>query len=175
MTKTNSLFKQLIFGIFILAATFFSTKMTAQEIADNAIGLRLGSNNGFGAEISYQRILGTKNRLEFSLGWEDDRRFSAIKTIGLYQWIFPIKGDFNWYTGTGAGVGYIDFDDDYLNDRNLRDDGNEVFVVLTGTIGVEYHFDFPLLVSIDLRPEIGLGDYYDDFDFNLGVGVRYKF
>jgi hypothetical protein len=45
--------------------------MNAQEISKNAIGLRLGDSDGFGAEVSYQRAVGDDNRLEFDLGLRD--------------------------------------------------------------------------------------------------------
>jgi hypothetical protein len=47
----------------------FSTQ--AQEISKNAIGLRLGDSGGFGTEITYQRALGSNNRLELDLGWRN--------------------------------------------------------------------------------------------------------
>ncbi len=29
----------------------------------------------------------------------------AFKLTGLYQWVFPLDGDFNWYVGAGGGIG----------------------------------------------------------------------
>ena len=57
-------------------------------------------------------------------------------------------------------------------------DVKDAFVILSGTVGIEYSFDFPLLLSLDVRPEIGFGDGYygnDDLDFDVGLGVRYQF
>ncbi len=170
MTQMNSVLKHYLLGIFLITVALFSTEAEAQRISENTIGLRIGSHDGFGAEVSYQRALGTDNRLEFGLAWEDDDRYDAIRALGFYQWVFPIKGNFNWYTGPGASIGYIDFDDDFLHTED-----SEVFAALTGTIGIEYYFDFPLLLSLDLRPEIGFGDYYDDFEINLGISARYQF
>jgi len=45
-------------------------------------------------------------------------------------------------------------------------------------VGIEYNFDFPLLLSLDFRPEIGFGnDDFDtnDLDFDIALGVRYQF
>lgn len=61
--KTKNLVAFLILGL------VFSTN--AQEISKNALGLRLGDNNGFGGEVSYQRALSKNNRLEFDLGWRN--------------------------------------------------------------------------------------------------------
>ncbi|MBU7571084.1 MAG: hypothetical protein KAF41_10605, partial [Flavobacterium sp.] len=59
--------KKLFLSAFMLAGMAFS--MQAQEISKNALGLRLGDNDGFGGEISYQRGLSSNNRLEVDLGW----------------------------------------------------------------------------------------------------------
>ena len=58
--------KKLFLSALILVGFTFSAD--AQEISKNALGLRLGSNDGFGAEISYQRKLSNSTRLEFDLG-----------------------------------------------------------------------------------------------------------
>ena len=71
--------------------------INAQEIADNAIGLRLGDSDGFGTEISYQRALGGNNRLEVDLGWRSGNDYDGFKLTGVYQWVWELDGDFNWY------------------------------------------------------------------------------
>ena len=55
----------------------------AQEISKNAIGLRLGDSDGFGAEVSYQRAIGDNNRLEFDFGWRDGNNYDGFKLAGL--------------------------------------------------------------------------------------------
>jgi hypothetical protein len=74
----------------------------AQDISKNAIGLRLGDNDGFGTEISYQRGLTANNRLELDLGWRNSKEVDAIKLAGLYQWLWNIDKGFNWYAGAGV-------------------------------------------------------------------------
>lgn len=147
----------------------------AQEISDNALGLRLGDSDGFGAEISYQRLLNRRDRrLEVDLGWRDSRHFSAVKLTGLYQWVRPIDGIFNWYYGAGGGLGSVDFDDVPGYDKD--DDG--LFLFAAGDIGIECNFDFPLLLSLDFRPELGIIGYNgfsDNFDFDIALGIRYQF
>ena len=162
--------KKLFFTSVLLLGTFFT--LQAQEIAENALGLRLGGANGVGAEVSYQRKIGTdNNRLEFDLGWRNDSHFDLVKATGLYQWVWNIEGGFNWYAGAGAGLGIVD--DNYHDD--YHDDG--AFLYAAGNIGVEYNFDIPLQVFIDLRPEIGFSDYdvIDDFVPDFALGVRYQF
>ena len=155
--------------LFLLAvlALGFTTMSQAQEIADNAIGLRLGDSDGFGAEISYQRALGDNNRLELDLGWRSGNSFDGFKLTGLYQWVWSLDGNFNWYVGAGGGVGSYDFDAP-IND-------SETFFFAAGDIGIEYNFNIPLLLSLDFRPEIGFGDFNDDTDFDIALGIRYQF
>ncbi len=157
--------KQFLLAIAIFG---FATFSLAQDISDNAIGLRLGDSDGFGAEISYQRALGDNNRLEADLGWRSGSGFDGFKLTGLYQWIWQLDGDFNWYAGAGGGIGSYSFDAFGISD-------NETFFFAAGDIGVEYNFDIPLLVSLDFRPELGFGDFSNDLDFDIALGVRYRF
>jgi hypothetical protein len=140
--------------------------INAQEIADNAIGLRLGDSDGFGTEISYQRALGGNNRLEVDLGWRSGDGYDGFKLAGLYQWVWELDGSFNWYAGAGGGLGTYSFD----NNNN-----NETFAFVAGDVGIEYSFDFPLLLSLDFRPELGFGDFNNDLDFDIALGIRYQF
>ncbi|MGB3607010.1 hypothetical protein [Psychroserpens sp.] len=145
--------------------------VNAQDIADNAIGLRLGDSDGFGAEISYQRGLGDNNRLEVDLGIRSGKGYDGFKLAGIYQWVWLLDGDFNWYAGAGGGVGSYSFDRPF-NDNN---DDSETFFFAAGNIGIEYNFDFPLQLSLDARPELGFGDFRDDLDFDIALGIRYRF
>ena len=155
--------------LFLLTIAFigFTALSSAQDISPNAIGLRLGDSDGFGAEISYQRALSDSNRLEFDLGWRSGNTFDGFKLAGLYQWVWNIDGGFNWYAGVGGGVGSYNFDDNDLDD--------ETFLFAAGDIGIEYDFDIPLLISLDFRPELGFGTYTDDLDFDIALGIRYQF
>ena len=157
--------------LFLLSLLFigFTTISTAQNIADNAIGLRIGDSDGFGTEISYQRALGGNNRLEVDLGWRSGKNYDGFKLAGLYQWVWELDGDFNWYAGVGGGLGTYSFD------NNNGNDFNETFAFLAGDVGIEYSFDFPLMLSLDFRPELGFGDFNDDLDFDIALGVRYQF
>ncbi len=157
--------------IIALVVFGFGLQANAQE-EKNAIGLRLGDSDGFGTEVSYQRYLDTKHRLEFDLGWRSSKNFDAFRLTGLYQWVWNIDGGFNWYAGAGAGIAQVNFDDDRFPGNN---DDTETYVYVAGDIGIEYDFDFPLLLSLDFRPEFGLGDVNDDVDFDIALGVRYQF
>ena len=155
--------------------------MTAQDIASNTIGLRLGDSDGFGAEISYQKSLGRYTRLELDLGYRDSREYDGLKGVLLFQNVFNIGSGLNWYYGFGGGAGTAKFEaiPDPNNPNNIVQPDGGLFVLAAGDLGVEFNFDnLPLLVSLDIRPEIGLlgyGSFDDKFDFDIGLGIRYQF
>lgn len=157
--------KKLIIATLVLCS--FSLTARAQEFSDNAIGLRLGGNDGLGASVSYQRKVNYDNRLEFNLGYRSSDNFNVFKLIVLYEWVKLLDGNFNWYYGAGTGLTSFDIDEP-VND-------NETSILATGNIGIEYHFDIPLLISLDVRPEIGTGSFNDDLDFDIALSFRYKF
>ena len=160
--------KLVLSGLFLVG---FALSINAQEISDNALGLRLGDSDGFGAEISYQHALGGTNRLEADLGWRDGNSYNAFRITGLYQWVMPIENSFNWYVGVGGGFGNVDYDDDIFGNLD-----SEFFVYVAGDIGIEYNFDIPLLLSLDFRPELGFNDNFNnDLDFDIALGIRYQF
>ncbi len=159
--------KKMILTVIALLA--FTYSMNAQEISSNAIGLRFGDNDGFGVEVSYQHKLNDAKRLEVDLGFRNNNNFDIWKLTGLHQWVWNIDGGFNWYAGAGAGIGNV-------NIKNFDDDDG-LFVNIAGTVGVEYNFDIPLLVSLDFRPEIGVINDFgnNDLDLDLALSVRYQF
>ncbi len=162
--------RKIILSVLMIVGLIGSSE--AQEISKNALGLRLGNNDGFGGEISYQRGLSNNNRLEFDLGWRNTKSISAFKLAGLYQWVWEIDNGFNWYTGVGAGLG------SWSNTSiNPKESGAILFA--TGDIGVEYTFnEVPIQLSLDLRPELyfSSGGYRDsNFGSDLALGIRYKF
>ena len=164
--------KKLILSAFMLLGLAFSAQ--AQDISKNALGLRLGDNDGFGGEISYQRGMGSNNRLEFDLGWRNSKDVDAFKLVGLYQWVWNIEGGFNWYAGVGAGVGSWSYD----GPGDPDPDGGS-FILAAGDIGIEYNFqEAPIQLSLDFRPELYFGGDYadsrDGFGPDIALGIRYR-
>ncbi|PQJ82596.1 hypothetical protein [Polaribacter glomeratus] len=146
--------KKIILTLAFIIAVF---SVNAQDISENAIGLRIGGGNGAGGEISYQKALGNNNRLEVDLGLGND--FSDFKATGLYQWVWDLEERFNWYAGFGAGL---------VSDVDLA-------IFAAGVIGIEYNFSAPILLSLDYRPEIVIGGGSNNINSNFGLGVRYQF
>jgi hypothetical protein len=180
ITKLINMKKIIVTAILLIGLGFSAT---AQEISKNAIGLRLGNNDGFGGEVSYQRRLSKNNRLELDLGMRNQTyrnsgynyESRAVKLEALYQWIWQIDGGFNWYAGAGGGIG------SYSNNVVNNYPTSGTFLLVAGEIGIEYLFDFPLQLSLDFRPEVGFGDYkYSNQNLNtfgpdLALGIRYRF
>ncbi|MBD0824510.1 hypothetical protein [Aestuariibaculum marinum] len=161
--------KLFLLAFAVLGFVFVSN---AQDISKHALGLRLGDSDGFGAEISYQHALGGANRIEADLGWRSSNNWDGFKLTGLYQWVFPLENRFNWYVGAGGGLGSYSWDNDKYPDL---DDDSETFIFIAGDLGIEYSFDIPLMLSLDFRPELGFGDFRDDLDFDIALGIRYQF
>lgn len=160
--------KKLFLSIFVLLGLAFSSQ--AQEFSKNALGLRLGDNDGFGGELSYQRGLSKNNRLELDLGWRSSKNVDAFKLVGLYQWVWNIDGGFNWYAGVGGGVGSWSYDQ-----KGVSDSG--VVLLAAGDLGIEYNFDIPLQLSLDIRPELYFNsdDYREDnFGPDIALSIRYR-
>ncbi len=158
--------------ILIILLMGLAYQLQAQDISSHAIGIRVGDNDGFGGEISYQKKLKNRNRLELDLGFRDTKYNDAWKLSGIYQWVWNIDGGFNWYAGFGAGIGT--WNRSYKKDKFDNDDDG-IFVNADGNIGIEYNFDIPLLISLDFRPEFGVVNGYDDLGLDIALGVRYQF
>ncbi|MBQ0016887.1 MAG: hypothetical protein KBT04_07890, partial [Bacteroidales bacterium] len=125
------------------------------------IGLRLSGVYGFAGEVSYQMPL-NNNRLELDLGLHNFEGWNYIHVSGVYQWLWNIMGGLNWYAGVGANVGLYTGDESGLG------------LGVAGQVGIEYDFDFPLQLSIDFRPNIGL-DGHSGFGWGgICLGVRYR-
>ena len=147
--------KKIIVGLGLFIGSICT--INAQEIADNAIGLRFGGGNGVGGEISYQKALGENNRLEVNLGLANE--FTNFKATGLYEWVWSLEEQFNWYAGFGGGI--------------VSANGTGIYGA--GVIGLEYNFNAPVLLSIDYRPEIGIAGGLDGLNSDIALSVRYQF
>jgi len=145
--------------IFLALNLIFVVSLTlnAQDISDHAIGVRIPGGNGTGVEISYQKYLNNNNRLEVDLGLASE--VNDFKSTGLYQWIWSIEEQFNWYAGVGGGIASAD----------------KLGIYGAGVIGFEYNFKAPLLIALDYRPEIGYSSSLGGLISNIGISFKYQF
>jgi opacity protein-like surface antigen len=152
---------------FAAMVILLSSYITKAQVADHAIGLRIGGGYGFGTEISYQHGLSSLNRLEFGLGFRNSNDYDGWALTGLYQWVWKIDGGFNWYAGPGAKIGT-------WNTQNEHSDVNDgFFLAAAGTCGIEYVFPIGIQLAIDARPELGIVNHGSGI--NLGFSIRYQF
>jgi len=150
--------------LFLFIAFVSLGAIASAQISSHALGARLYGGDTFsGAELSYQKGLNDRNRLELdgSFGFKKD--FTRIALVGVYHWDWNIAGGFNWYIGPGASLSYDNFENNsYIN------------IGLGGQIGIEYKFkDLPLLISLDGRP---MWDFLGDVNglgWGAALGIRY--
>ena len=158
-----------------LLFVFAVAMATAAFAQPRAVGLRIG----YGAEASYQHSMGENNMIQVELGLPG---FNAIEAAATYDWLNPgglmipweNKGSWNWYAGVGAGVGY---------NWGTWWYSPYAFGGVAGRVGVEYNFWFPLQLSVDWRPVIGVEgnkygvDFYADglYSGAIAIGARYIF
>ena len=155
-----------------------SLVMFASVLAVSAQPRAIGGRLTYGVEFSYQHGFGDANMLQVDVGIPYLGKYGfGLGATGVYDWIFPISswkeaGSWNWYAGVGGGLGL------YLANKEYS---SSFFAGVAGMIGVEYNFKFPLQLSLDYRPVIGLAFNKDGMWFNsggmygLGLGIRYKF
>ena len=146
--------------IVVLFVAVFALGFAAS--AQDAIGLRFGGGSSYGAEISYQKGLGS-NRAEFDLGANlPDLNFFYL--AGVYQWRGEITDWLSWFAGPGAKVSFC------------KNHGVGVAVALQA--GLEANFaDFPFQFTLDIRPEYEFvlpKECVNSFGWAAALGIRYK-
>lgn len=109
----------------------------AASAQPRAFGVRLGTE----FQVSYEHSVG-RDFVEVDAGYELIR---LVNVAGAYNFMiaqpqWTRKGSWGFYAGPavkvgGAGVGF--------------------YTALGAQVGLEYTFDFPLQISLDVRPTIG--------------------
>jgi hypothetical protein len=130
----------------------------AASAQPKAIGLRFG----YGAELSYQHNISGANFLEADLGLGDFKyaNISAIYNFMIAQPAWTDRGEWGFYAGPGFAAGF----------------GDELRIGLAGQCGLQYKFWFPLQVSLDIRPQLGLvNQEFGIWGWYPHLGVRYAF
>ena len=153
----------------ILVAALVLGFAAAASAQPRALGIRAG----YGVELSYQYNVSGENFIEADLGLGN---FSYLNLAGTYNFMiaqpaWTEAGTWGFYAGPGVALGA----------------GKGVLNVgVAGQAGLEYTFDFPLQLSLDIRPQLGMvtvaaGDS-DDTIRKFGIwgwyphlGIRYRF
>ena len=155
--------------IILIAALVFGVAFAASAQPRAVGGRVLGS----GFEASYQHYVGGENFVEADLGLFTPYALQATATYNfmLAQPAWTARGEWGVYAGPGATLG--------LNYARR----NEFVFAAVGQVGLEYTFWFPLQLSVDLRPQIGIAAgkggvrFYEEglLGFVPTIGVRYRF
>ena len=151
----------------------------------------IGVNLGYGVDISYQHSIGESNMIDLSVNIP---AFVGIGATATYDWVNPFgtaipwdyEGQWNWNLGVGAGAGiYHPFATvSEPNEQGQLDKvwAGMIYAGAVGHVGVSYDFWFPLQLSLDYRPNVGIYTSHGGVHFNMtglitGVtlGVRYLF
>lgn len=146
-----------------------------------SLGGRFYEGITWGGEVSLLYDLNQTNRIEADLGgnfgymrkhvtsnYDYLLSYYVVTLTGSYQWQFNIIKGFGWFVGPAVQVGIGADDNDDVYGR----------VGLGAQGGVQYKFDFPLQVSLDVRPMLDmvhLNNPRSIFDLGVAAGVRYCF
>jgi hypothetical protein len=145
--------------LILVAATLFTASISAQEY-QKAIGARLGSTLG----VTYKQFLSERNAFEIlgDLYVANSNLSLGVSGLYLWQWNINDAPGLSWFTGPGATAGLV-----FGNNTNFN-------FAVAGMIGLEYKFNIPLALSIDLNPR-----WYFLNGYGLGwsgaLSVRYTF
>ena len=134
----------------------------------------IGANIGYGIDLSYQHSLGEANMIDLSVNVPF---FEGIGATATYDWVNPFgavipwdyEGQWNWNLGVGAGLGIYGFKTPAF------------YAGVVGHVGISYDFWFPMQLSLDYRPNIGIvggeGLTFNTSGLYSGItlGVRYLF
>ena len=151
--------------IIIIAAMMLGVAVAAVA-QPRAIGIR----GGYGIEASYQHTLGSANFIEADLGLAS---FNSLNVVATYNWMianpqWTDRGEWGFYAGPGAAIGLGFSPASFFN------------IAAAGQVGIEYTFWFPLQISLDIRPQLGLVTASGASGFYFGgwypsFGARYRF
>lgn len=146
----------------LVALVTFGFAANAQE---NAIGVRFGGGQGYGAELSFQTGL-FGSRCEFDLGLNSGDNYTHFNLSGIYQWTGDIANGFGWYAGVGATIGYWD----------TKNSDADIALGLAGQAGLEYNIPaIPIQLSLDIRPKFWILPNTNFHWGDIALGIRYRF
>ncbi|MFI5236606.1 MAG: outer membrane insertion C- signal [Ignavibacteriales bacterium] len=123
------------------------------------------------SQLSQAQEVGIRFGDAFGGHYAVDARFSGLHAdvsfgdgVGLeVLWDLLYQGlgekGFDWYVGAGLSA--------YLDDPFL--------LGISGEVGLEYHFDFPLALGVDWRPTFIVIDYTEFEGGWFGFNARYCF
>ncbi len=142
-------------------------------IAANAQPKAIGGRLGWGLEASYQHNVGQGGNFleaDLGLGFVGGIHLTGIYNFMIAQPEWTTKGTWGFYAGPAIGASFLW----YLPGAAVS---------VGGQLGLEYNFEIPLQLSVDIRPQFGVmfGGGYTGFyagglmGFVPCLAVRYRF
>lgn len=148
--------KKIILTLFAIAALAGSSLAQTRD----AFGVRLGYGSFFNGELSYQKCVGGINRVETDLGIDLDGEHIGATLSAIYQWHWNLSGGLGFYVGPGAQA-------DIFN--------SHFGIGAGGQIGLDYQFNAPVQLSLDVRPMWNFIGHVTGFNYGAALGIRYAF
>lgn len=155
---------------FIIAAALIFGVAIAASAQPKAVGGRMG----YGFEASYQHYIQGDDFAEVTAGvyGVTAPRFltTASYNFILAQPDWTSRGEWSIFAGPGLSIGYgRDISTVVVNYEGVGNIEKPVYansfsIAAMGQAGIEYTFWFPLQLSVDLRPQLGVA---------IGDGVRF--
>ena len=147
--------------IFAIAALVLGISALAAA-QPKAIGGRLGYGP---IEVSYEHSVGSPNFFEINAGVDlyslaaghFGAQVSALYNFVLAQPSWTSRGDWEFYAGPGLTTGWLgDTVHKYYEGVHDWEWQQGYMVGIAAQVGLSYTFWFPLNLSVDLRPVLGL-------------------
>lgn len=166
---------------FIIAIAILTLAAMTASAQPKSAGLRLG---GTGLDATYQHYMGKDRFAEANLGLDFGYNANGnvgVKATAIYNfvWARPAwtdQGSWVLYAGPGISLGFVDDQVPYEIAGAINGYYDNGFMLaLTGQVGLEYNFEIPLCLSIDIRPYFGM--HINDGRFrvpNTDTVVRYE-
>ena len=127
-----------------------------------AIGGRLGF---YGLEASYEHTINRTQFIEADFGLDFGVTGSGkggARLTGTYNFIWACPdwtsmGTWAIYAGPGVTLGYVEDNVRYtIGNETAGFNGYGFMFALAAQVGIEYRFDFPVQLALDLRPSFGV-------------------
>jgi hypothetical protein len=138
--------------------TVLALVLVSQVAFSQEVGIRFG--DVLGNDVAIDAIFKTS---QFSRIHADVSFGNGVGVDVLWDFLykpFSIEGEgFNWYLGAGPSI--------YINDP--------FYLGVSGEVGIEYQFKFPMAIGIDWRPTFWLIENTDFHAGGFGVNLRYVF
>lgn len=152
--------------IVIFSVAFAATAKTASTASPRAMGFRIGVT---GFDASYQHVIKKNQFVQGDFGVDfgyNANGHSGVRATASYNfiWARPAwtpRGYWAIYSGPGVTLGYVN---DMVHFRignevkyTAKETGNGGFMIaLAAQVGLEYTFDFPLSIALEVRPAFGI-------------------